>query len=164
MTRGFALLAPVAVAVVIAGCGSSSSNKSSNAAFGASAASPAASGGASALTLSETEFKISPVSAIVSKAGPITITVKNVGTIEHELAVQTPSGVVKTAPIPPGSSATLKVDASKDGRYVYFCPIGHHRAAGMQGVLIVGSAAGSAGSAGGAAGTSGGMSGGGSGY
>jgi uncharacterized cupredoxin-like copper-binding protein len=153
MTRRLALLAPFALAAVLAGCGSSSSSgeTSSNA---AAAAPQASSGAASSLTLSETEFKITPVAPTVSKTGTITITVNNTGTIDHELAVQTPSGLVKTAPISPGSTATLKVDASKDGRYVFYCPIGHHRAAGMQGVLVVGSAASSAGGASGGTTTS----------
>ena len=34
--------------------------------------------------------------------------------------------------------ATLKVDGLKAGRYTFFCPIDHHRAAGMQGMLVVG--------------------------
>jgi plastocyanin len=76
----------------------------------------------------------------------ITITVTNAGSITHALAVQTPSGVVKTGSIAPGATATLKVDATKAGRYTFFCPIDHHRQSGMQGVLVVGSA--------GAAGTS----------
>jgi uncharacterized cupredoxin-like copper-binding protein len=148
MTRRLAVLAPFAVAAVLAGCGSSSSSSSAPASSTNAAASGAqSSSGAGALTLSETEFKITPATPTVAKTGTIAITVKNTGAVTHALAVQTPSGVVKTAPISPGSTATLKVDAAKAGRYTFFCPIGNHRGAGMQGVLVVGSAGGSSSSA-----------------
>jgi plastocyanin len=143
MTRRLATLIPFAAALAIAGCGSSSSSSSSPPASSSNGAVPSggSSGGGGRVTLSETEFKITPAAPTVADTGTITITVKNSGAITHALAVQTPSGVVKTGPIPSGSTATLKVDAAKAGRYTFFCPIDHHRASGMQGVLVVGSAA-----------------------
>jgi uncharacterized cupredoxin-like copper-binding protein len=103
--------------------------------------------------LNESEFKITPASTTVASAGTVTITVNNMGSITHALAVQTPSGVVRSGNIAPGASATLKVKASKAGRYVFYCPIDGHRQSGMQGVLIVGSSG--AGAASGAGATSG---------
>lgn len=105
-------------------------------------------GGGGQLTLSESEFKISPASPAVAHTGTVTVTVKNTGSVTHALTVQTPSGPVSTGNIAPGASATLKVDATKAGKYTFFCPIPGHRQAGMQGVLVVGS--GSGGAAGGA--------------
>jgi len=143
MTRRLAVLTPFLVAAVVAGCGSSSSSSSSAPASSNAAASSGGSASAgNAITLSESEFKITPAAPTVSKAGTITITVKNAGAITHALAVQTPSGVVKTGSIAPGATATLKVDATTAGRYTFFCPIDHHRQSGMQGVLVVGSAGG----------------------
>jgi uncharacterized cupredoxin-like copper-binding protein len=147
MTRRLAVLAPFAVAAVLAGCGSSSSNSSAPASSSNAAASTGAAGAGGGVSLSETEFKITPATPTVAKTGTITITIKNTGAITHALAVQTPSGIVKTGSIAPGSTATLKVDASKAGHYSFFCPIDHHRAAGMRGVLVVGSASGGASSA-----------------
>jgi len=143
MTRRLAALAPFLVAAVVAGCGSSSSsNTSAPASSNAAASSGGSSSGGNAITLSESEFKITPATPTVSGTGTITITVKNTGAITHALAVQTPSGVVKTGSIAPGATATLKVDGAKAGRYTFFCPIDHHRQSGMQGVLVVGSAGG----------------------
>jgi uncharacterized cupredoxin-like copper-binding protein len=139
-----AKIAPFAVAALIAGCGSSSSSSTTSSApaagssSSASSSQTAAAGGGGQVALSETEFKITPASATVGSTGTITITVKNTGKIAHALAVQTPSGIVRTAAIAPGGSATLKVDASKAGSYVFYCPIGQHRQAGMLGTLIVG--------------------------
>jgi uncharacterized cupredoxin-like copper-binding protein len=138
--RRFAIFAPFLAAAVVAGCGSSGSSSSSAPASsgssgGGTAVSASGSGGVS---LSETEFKITPASPQVSKTGTITIKVTNNGSITHALAVQTPSGVVMTPHISPGHTATLKVNASKAGAYTFYCPIGNHRHAGMQGMFVVG--------------------------
>jgi plastocyanin len=90
---------------------------------------------------------LTPATRAVSRTGTITITVTNAGSITHALAVQTPSGVVKTGSIAPGATTTLEVEATKAGRYTFFCPIDHHRQSGMQGVLVVGSASGASGAA-----------------
>ena len=147
MTR-FAILAPLALAAVVAGCGSSSSSSSgasnvsaASTSTSAPAAAPSSSTGGGQLTLSETEFKITPANPSVAHTGKITITVKNAGAVTHALSVQTPSGTVSTAHISPGGTATLTVDVSKPGHYTFFCPIPGHRQAGMQGVLVVGGAA-----------------------
>ena len=146
-----AYIAGLAAVAVIAGCGSSSSSSSSSAGgspsatsaapSSASSSAPASSGGASSqLTLSESEFKISPATPVVAHPGAITITVKNTGKVTHALAVQTPSGVARTRDIAPGQTATLTVNITKAGHYTFFCPIDSHRQLGMQGMLTVGSA------------------------
>jgi uncharacterized cupredoxin-like copper-binding protein len=160
--KRLAQLAPLAVAVLLAGCGSSSSSSSTAApaaAAGSSSTPASTSSGGGQVSLSETQFKIAPASPSVASTGTITITAKNSGTITHALAVQTPSGVVRTGPIAPGATATLKVNASKAGRYTFFCPIDGHRQLGMQGVLFVGSASASGASTGGTATSSSGGSG-----
>jgi uncharacterized cupredoxin-like copper-binding protein len=140
------LLTPFAVAALIAGCGSSSSTSTSSTASSSapattstsSTASAPASGAGGQLSLSETEFKITPASPAVAKTGTITITVANNGKVTHALAVQTPAGIVHTGSIAPGATATLTVNASKPGKYVFYCPIPGHRMLGMQGTLTVG--------------------------
>jgi uncharacterized cupredoxin-like copper-binding protein len=155
--RRIALLAPLAIAAVIAGCGSSSSSSSTAApastSSSGSAAASSGGGGGGQLTLSESEFKITPANAHVSSTGTISITVKNAGAVTHALSVQTPSGTVSTSNIAPGATATLKVNATKGGKYTFYCPIPGHRQAGMQGVLVVGSASASSGGSSGAAAT-----------
>jgi uncharacterized cupredoxin-like copper-binding protein len=133
--RRLAIIAMLALAAVVAGCGSSSSSSGSKSA----AASASSKGGGGQLTLSESEFKITPANPTVAKPGTITISAKNTGAVTHALSVQTPSGTVSTGNIAPGASATLTVNATKAGKYTFFCPIPGHRQAGMQGVLVVGS-------------------------
>jgi uncharacterized cupredoxin-like copper-binding protein len=165
--RRLALFAPFAAAALLAGCGSSSSSTSSTPSGSTGAATPVArgsGGGSGGVSLSETEFKITPADPKVSKTGTITITVTNHGAITHALAVQTPSGLRKTPNLTPGQSAKLTVNIAKAGKYTFFCPIGNHRQAGMQGTLVVGSGAATGGAAGPSKTTSTGSSSGGGGY
>jgi uncharacterized cupredoxin-like copper-binding protein len=105
------------------------------------------SGGAPGLgQVFETEYKIDPDNLPVEKPAKATLTVNNDGSQVHALAVEGPTGEVKTADIQPGASAKLTVDATKPGRYEYYCPIDGHRAKGMQGSITVGGASGSGGS------------------
>ena len=141
------LLAPFAVAVLIAGCGSSSSTSSAApssaaAAKTTSSAAAPASGAGGHVSLSETEFKITPAGPAVMKTETVTITMRNSGQITHALAVQTPAGIVRTADIAPGATGTLKVNVSKPGKYTFYCPIANHRMLGMQGTLTVAGGAG----------------------
>jgi plastocyanin len=173
--RRLAMFAPFAAAALIAGCGSSSSSTpttgSSSPAGSSGSATAVASGsgggsrgGSGGVSLSETEFRITPADPKIAKTGKITITITNHGSITHALAVQTPSGISKTPNLTPGQSAKLTVNISKAGKYTFFCPIGNHRQAGMHGMLVVGSG-GASGSAGGSSQTtSTGSSSGGGGY
>ena len=51
----------------------------------------------------------------------------------------------KTGDVAPGSTATLRVNLSKDGSYEIYCPIDGHRGQGMVGTLAVGSGSSSGG-------------------
>ena len=136
-----AIAAPFLAAALIAGCGSASSSSSSS----SSSTTAAATGGAAgAVSLTETEFKLTPASPSIAKTGQVTIDVRNSGKITHALAVLTPSGIVRTSDIAPGGSTTLTVNVSKAGSYTFYCPIDHHRQLGMHGVLVVGSSGGAA--------------------
>jgi uncharacterized cupredoxin-like copper-binding protein len=116
--------------IVVAGCG----EKREKTGTGAGAA---GSGAPAAVTVSETEFKLSPADAKVAKPGPVTFMVKNAGKTTHALEVVTPAGELKTPPIGPGKSATLKGDL-KAGTYEWYCPIDGHKAKGMKGKVVVG--------------------------
>jgi plastocyanin len=114
------------------------------------------SGTATAVTISETEFKLSPTTPAIGPGG--SITVKNDGGTTHALEVEGPNGEVKTKALAPGKSATLKAP-DKEGSYEMYCPIDGHKDKGMKGELKVGS--GGTGSPGGSGDDSGGGGGGG---
>jgi len=154
-----AALGAVLAAAAIAACGSSgsSSSASSSSTSGMSStptapsttttASPSPTTTASAtrtgrpsarVSLTETEFRITPSTPAVARPGTIAIRVHNHGTVTHALAIEGPNGIIRTADIPPGGSATLTVRITQAGRYAFFCPIDGHIRLGMHGVLIVG--------------------------
>jgi uncharacterized cupredoxin-like copper-binding protein len=153
MRRFGPLLTVAAAAAALAGCGSSSSSSTTSSApattssSSSSSATSSAAPAASAFTLTETEFKISPATKTVGKGGKLTITVKNAGTTTHALTVVTPAGPVSTGDIAPGASATLTVDATTAGHYKFFCPIDGHEKLGMVGTLTVGATTASTGGA-----------------
>jgi uncharacterized cupredoxin-like copper-binding protein len=130
--RSLAVLAPLAVALPLVGCGSSSSNSSGGSSSGSSAS--------GAVTVNESEFKLDPQNATVkANGGSVTITVKNGGSIVHALSIEKagPGGQdLKTASIQPGSSTTLKATL-KPGTYEWYCPIDHHKQMGMDGKITI---------------------------
>ena len=88
------------------------------------------------LSVRETEYKLDPLDAEVSKSGVIELDVSNDGSIVHSLEVAGPDGEVETDLIDSGDSASLKVDLPP-GEYAWYCPIGNHRELGMDGTLTV---------------------------
>ena len=86
-----------------------------------------------AVVVDESEFKI-VTSTTTFKAGQITFQAKNVGQIPHDLAIKGTSD--KTNLIQPGGSATLSVNL-KPGKYLLYCTVPGHEAAGMKGTLTV---------------------------
>ena len=78
--------------------------------------------------VSETEFKIAAASTTY-KAGEIAFEVKDDGKIAHDLAIKETGD--KTKEIQPGGTAELKVEL-KPGKYLLYCSIPGHEAAGMK--------------------------------
>ena len=134
-------VAMAVIALAAAGCGEKRHTSS-----GGSAASSTAS-------ISETEFKLNPSTPSVAPGG--TITVKNAGATTHALEIVIPNGEVRTKPIAPGQSATIKAPA-KAGAYNMYCPIDHHKQMGMTGKITVGGSGGSSSGGGNSSGGGGG--------
>jgi uncharacterized cupredoxin-like copper-binding protein len=104
--------------------------------------------GGSTLAVSETEYRLDPANPTV-KAGTVTFDISNDGAEVHALEVEGPGGESETEDIQPGDSASLTVDLSQPGTYVWYCPVGNHEELGMEGEIKVGGASGSAPPAGG---------------
>jgi plastocyanin len=138
----------MAACLGLAACGSSSTNSSSSTSTSAKAASTpaststpaAASGGGEQLKLAASEsgglkFTKSTLSA---KNGTVTITMTNPkgDQLPHGIAIEG-NGVDKDGKIvQPGGASTVSV-ALKPGKYAFYCPVGNHRAQGMEGTLTV---------------------------
>lgn len=156
--RGIHKLLPVVVASVVvlalAGCSSSKSSTSSGAQSGGGGvtATTAATGGPTVVNVVGGEkpdgtyyLTVTPASV---KAGPTTITFKNVGTMEHEVVVlktDTPANQLKVgadhtvsedtsvgedSETKPGQTKSTTIDL-KAGKYVLVCNIERHYEKGM---------------------------------
>ena len=86
---------------------------------------------------------LQPPNVELDDAGTATFTVVNAGETTHALEIE---GEGETDVLEPGDRAELTVDL-EEGEYVMYCPVGDHRAMGMEGTIVVGS--GTAGSSGG---------------
>jgi uncharacterized cupredoxin-like copper-binding protein len=77
-------------------------------------------------------------STLRASAGRVTIRLKNPGSSGKPHAIEVEGhGVEKDSPmIQPGKRTSLTVRLKK-GRYDFYCPVDGHRAAGMEGTLIV---------------------------
>jgi uncharacterized cupredoxin-like copper-binding protein len=130
-----------AIVLAVAGCGSSSKKTASTPSTPATTSAPTqtqttpAPKGGGTLTVGETEYKLNP-SNPTAKAGAVTVTAKNDGTITHNLEVQGNGVEKKTADLQPGSSGSLKLNL-KPGTYQIYCAIPGHKQLGMKGNLVV---------------------------
>jgi uncharacterized cupredoxin-like copper-binding protein len=136
--RGASAAAVVIAALAIGACGDSGDDSSGTEGLG---------------EVFETEYEINPQNLPVERGTKATLTVNNDGHVVHAFVVQGPTGEFKTADIQPGKSTKLTVDATKAGKYTYYCPIDSHRQMGMEGSITV--ATGGTGGGGGATTTSG---------
>lgn len=75
-------------------------------------------------------------STLTAKAGKLTITLDNPSSLPHAVEIEG-NGVEKSSDTI-GNGETTKVTATvKAGEYEYYCPVGDHQAAGMEGTLTV---------------------------
>src|SRR5262245_13913539 len=76
-------------------------------------------GAANGTSVTLSEFKIDPAIIAVDTGG--SLTVKNAGTVPHNLAIKGTD--LKTADISPGKSESLDVSSLKTGMYTAYCQI-----------------------------------------
>jgi plastocyanin len=139
----------VAAGALVAGCGSDSSGGGSSAsgggAYGGGAATPAATsttaaaGDALALKASEADGLSFDHKTLSAPAGTVSITLDNPGgdSLPHAIAITGPGGVQAAGQTAqPGGTSKVSL-ALKPGKYTFYCPVGNHRAMGMEGTLTV---------------------------
>jgi plastocyanin len=137
MRLPFPLLGAVVVVVAAAGCGGGNSSSSSQT---ESTSSPSSGGTVvKTVTISETEYKLTPSSVKLSKPGTYVFKAVNKGTVTHALEIEGNGVEEKTGDIAAGQSATLKVELKKAGSYEMYCPVDGHKDQGMEGKIAIGS-------------------------
>lgn len=143
-SRRAIMLVAVVGALAFVGCGGGDNNKSSTSATSTStttSTTPAAAGGGQTLKLSADpggQLKFDKSKLTASKSGKVTLSMANPSSsgIAHAIAVEG-NGVDKDGPtVDPGKTSTVTADL-KPGKYEFYCPVDGHRAAGMEGTLIV---------------------------
>ncbi len=138
-------IAILAVAAIAAGCGSTTGATWTFAPGGAATpvpagatSAPAPSGESGGATVGGVEIDafdlgFTPNAIEVEAAGRYEVTLKNTGTIPHDLTF--PDGTT-TGMVDAGKSATVEVDVPADG-LTFICSIPGHSQAGMQGAVTV---------------------------
>ena len=105
------------------------------------------------ITLTMNEFQFQPAQITVNVGQPITLVLKNTGTVLHDFVstdamveVMAEHGAMHDmggmetamhAAIEAGQQSTLEFKATQAGTYTFYCTIAGHKEAGMTGKLIV---------------------------
>ena len=115
------------LALALAGCGGDDEEP----------AQPAGGGGGETLQLTspasgDLEFNTDSLSA---KAGSVTIEYDNPSSVPHAVEVEG-NGVEEASDTVTGGRASLSAELEA-GEYTFYCPVGNHRDAGMEGTLTV---------------------------
>jgi plastocyanin len=131
MTRRMGLAAVAAAALAFAGCGGDD-----GAASGGGGAS-GASGGGQQLALAADpggDLKFDKTT-LTAKAGTVTIDFTNDSPVPHAVEIEG-NGVDKASKTITKGKNSVTADL-KPGTYTFYCPVGQHRQAGMEGTLTV---------------------------
>ncbi len=84
------------------------------------------------------EFFVKPAEIKVARGEAVTLQIKNTGTVQHDLALDT---TTKTPLLNAGASGTLSLGALAEGSYQLKCTVAGHAELGMTTTLTVGAAA-----------------------
>ena len=142
------LLALLAGALALGGCGGSKSTSSSTSTTAAPAqstaattestttAAPTQTGALSLEANPEGQLKFN-TSSLTAKAGKVAVDFKNMSSLGHNVTVESSSGsTVGATPTFSGESKTLSLNL-KPGTYKFYCSVPGHRQGGMEGTLVV---------------------------
>jgi plastocyanin len=134
------------VSGALAACGGDSDDDASTSGGATAAQTTESAGGSSGsgagATLVETADESGGLSfsrgELTASAGSVTVTLDNPSGNElpHAIEIEGNGVEEETETIEPGARASVTVDL-RPGRYTFYCPVGDHRAAGMEGTLTV---------------------------
>lgn len=91
--------------------------------------------GVKELTVIGEEYRFQPSSITLKKSERVKITFKNNGRTVHNLIIEELG--IKTKTIGAAQADTIEFTAPVTGTFIFFCSVPGHRAAGMEGSLIV---------------------------
>jgi plastocyanin len=127
------LLASTALVLALSACGGGSNSASTGAATTA-----AGGGGGQTLQLAADPggaLKFDQTS-LEASAGKVTIDFTNDSSLSHNVTIDGPGVEDEGTDTIKGSTANITLDL-KPGKYTFYCSVDGHRAAGMEGTLVV---------------------------
>jgi uncharacterized cupredoxin-like copper-binding protein len=135
------LIALALATAVFAGCGGDDDEESAATptATAESTQEPASSGGGETLAFSAPEdgsLKFDQGGDVTAKAGKVTVTFNNPSSVPHAVEIEGNGVEEETETVTGGEAPPIEVDL-KPGTYEFYCPVGGHREAGMEGTLTV---------------------------
>jgi plastocyanin len=131
------LIATLAV-LAVAGCGGSDEKSASSSSDSTPTATEASGGGGQNITIAADPsgaLKFDKTT-LTGKPGKITITMDNPSDIPHAVEVEGNGVNFEGEVVGKGGKSVASGDV-KAGTYDFFCPVGNHRAEGMEGKLTV---------------------------
>jgi plastocyanin len=129
------LLASTALVLALSACGGGSNSASTGA---ATTAASGGGGGGQTLQLAADPggaLKFDTTS-LEAKAGKVTIDFTNDSSLPHNVTIDGPGVEDEGTDTIKGSTANITLDL-KPGKYTFYCSVDGHRAAGMEGTLVV---------------------------
>jgi len=135
------LIALALVTAVFAGCGGDDDEESAATPTATAEATqePASSGGGETLAFSAPEdgsLKFDQGGDVTAKAGKVTVTFDNPSSVPHAVEIEGNGVEKETETVTGGEAPPVEVDL-EPGTYEFYCPVGGHREAGMEGTLTV---------------------------
>lgn len=130
------------VSLVLAACGDDDNNTSASGDGGTTAAQSAPEASSARSMLAETAQESGGLSfsssELTARAGNVTVTLDNPSgnRFPHAIEIEGNGVEEESETIEPGARSSVTVDL-RPGRYTFYCPVGEHRAAGMEGTLTV---------------------------
>jgi len=130
------LTALVLATALLAGCGGDDEEEPATPAATQEPSSDGGGGGVTVAVSSPADGSLKfDQSSLSAKAGKVTFNFKNPSQVPHAFEVEG-QGVEEETDVITESEASVTVDL-KPGTYTYYCPVGQHRSAGMEGELTV---------------------------
>jgi len=123
-------------AALVAGCGGDDDESAATPEATQAPASDSGGGGATVDVSAPADgsLKFDPAT-LSAKAGKVTFKFDNPSAVPHAFEIEG-NGIEEETDVITKSDASVTVDL-KPGKYEYYCPVGQHRSAGMEGTLTV---------------------------
>jgi len=126
----------VGAMLAIAGCGGDDEEPAGSSGGGGSSSSSSSSGGGENLTIAaDTGALKFDKAELTAKAGKVTITMDNPSDVPHNVVIDAPDA--KAGETVGKGKKSVASGELKAGEYTYYCAVGNHRSAGMEGKLTV---------------------------